>query len=658
MRPIDYPYDRQHVFDVWQRFCERMGDYQASYDIDPVILESWRRCVALFDNTSRLQNSHLRRRQLGQKLREYADLISVALPYLEDIHQFTAGSPLLVFLADSSGVVLAVDGDSTVVSTVQRAGLGVGESWSEEHIGTNAVGLALQVAMPTQVVGAEHYFQIYHDYADTAAPVHDENGDIIGCIGTLTHADQAHASHLALVMAASRAITTQLQSDLMLEQANHRLRQLDTILESVADGVLTWDTAGTVDHINSMACQILGVRRSAFLGQPVAAIMNLVPHLQAAINHQQELSNVETTLQIDDRIVKCMMSIRTIHRQPDGIIGGIAMLQPLSQVRSLINQQTSSQAALTFDDFQSESVSMRQTLHQAQVAARGSAPVLLLGEGGVGKTALAQAIHNASPRANKPLIVVNCAAIPNELMLNELLGVEGYGEESGRPSKFELADGGTLLLDQIDHLSLEAQSALQQVINSRYLMRLHATRATPVNVRVIATTSIDIERQVENESFLAQLYYRFSVFILQLPPLRERCDDIPTLIDQFLKRNATGKYLCRLDDEALRVLEQYPWPGNVRELESVIERAVLHCDDTTIHVTDLPQSVRTGRLLKPTSLIPQSVISLEEAECEAIIRAGWAHQGTITAMAESLEIDRTTLWRKMKRYGIDASDFK
>lgn len=657
MRPIDYPYDHHKILDAWSIFLGEIdADDEILTSIDPLIIESWRRCAVHFGSST--ESDIVRRQQLDQKPQERVDLISVALPYIEDIHQSTRGLPSLVFITDRDGILLALDGDTPTRNAVQRAGLGIGKSWAEAHIGTNAIGLALLVAMPTQVIGAEHYFQIYHNYGDTAAPIFDDQGQLIGCIGIVTPADEANTSQVALVMATSRAITSQLQSDLMLEQANHRMKQLDTILESVEDGILTWNAAGRVDHINSMACQILGIQRTAFVGQPIASIMNLVPDLQEVINHQLELSNVETTMQIEDRIVKCMMSTRTMRREPDGAISGIAKLQPLSQVRSLVNQQTSSQTSLTFEYFQSESPAMRQTLRQAEVAARASAPALLLGEGGVGKTALARAIHNASPRASKPLIVVNCPAIPKELLLDELMGIEGSGGESGRPSKFELADGGAILLDEIDQLSLEAQAALLGLINSRHLMRLHATRATPVNVRIIATSSIDIEQHVESESFLAQLYYRFNIFKLQIPPLRERREDIWPIIERFLKRNAADTEVCQIDDDALRMIEQYPWPGNVRELESVIERAVLHCESNVIRVTDLPHNIRTGRLLNPKSLIPQPVISLEEAECEAIIRAGWAHSGIVTNMADSLGINRTTLWRKMKQYGIESTDFK
>lgn len=298
-------------------------------------------------------------------------------------------------------------------------------------------------------------------------------------------------------------------------------------------------------------------------------------------------------------------------------------------------------------------------MRQAQAAARGSLPVLVIGEGGVGKSLLAQAIHNGSPRINKPFIVLNCRMIPGEAMVSELLGTEGHDGAHGRPSKFELADGGTLVIDQIDQLSLEGQAILLQVMTSRHVMRLHAERATPVNVRIIATSAVNLEELVEVEGFLPQLYYLFNVFKLCIPPLRERLDDIHVLLMHLLQRH-------RYDDnqpydyegEVVEVLNRYPFPGNVRELESVIERAVMHAEDRMIRVINLPDAVRTRQSLPPQSSIPQALLSLEDAEREAIIRAGWAHRGVIQTMADSLGINRSTLWRKMKQFGLHADDFK
>jgi transcriptional activator for dhaKLM operon len=300
-------------------------------------------------------------------------------------------------------------------------------------------------------------------------------------------------------------------------------------------------------------------------------------------------------------------------------------------------------------------------MRQARTAARGLAPVLLRGEGGVGKNHLARAIHNDSERGSKPFLAINCRAIPHELMIGEFLGQDQDGRADGRPSKFELANGGTLMFDQIEALSLEMQAALLHVIETGHVMRLGSSRPIQVDVRIIGATSVPLEKLVQEEQFISHLYYRFGVFTITLPPLRERTEDIPLLAERFLarisERDGTAAWI---NDEATAVLKRYPWPGNVRELESILERALNHSPDNTIHVADLPEAIRTRRSIAAASslLQPEPILTTAEAEREAIIRAGWACQGQVTEMSQQLGIGRTTLWRKMKRYQINPHQFR
>lgn len=302
---------------------------------------------------------------------------------------------------------------------------------------------------------------------------------------------------------------------------------------------------------------------------------------------------------------------------------------------------------------------MRLVLRQSRTAARGTAPVLLQGEGGVGKNHLARAIHNDSKQGDQPFLTLNCRAIPHELMIEEFLGHEQSDERKGRPSKFELVHGGTLLFDQIESLSLEMQAALLHVIETGHVMRLGSLRPLPVDVRIIATTAVDLEKQVVEGHFISHLFYRFGVFDIHIPPLRERPDDIPLLAERFLARiSQRDNQAAWIDDEAMKILRRYPWPGNVRELESVLERALHQSSDNIIHVSGLSETIRQGRLVVSSTPHAQPVLTAVEAEREAIIRAGYAYQGQLTEMAKSLGIGRTTLWRKMRHYNLAPDQFK
>jgi transcriptional activator for dhaKLM operon len=337
----------------------------------------------------------------------------------------------------------------------------------------------------------------------------------------------------------------------------------------------------------------------------------------------------------------------------------IALLRPIEQVRMLIHQQMGTRAMLTLDDLASQSTRMRQVLRQARIAARGTAPVMLRGEGGVGKNHLARAIHNDSQRAEKPFIVVDCRAIPHELMASEFLGREKDAITDGRPSKFEVANGGSLLLDQIESLSLELQVSLLRVLDTGHVMRLGGTRAIPIDVRIMAATTADLQQRAAEGSFVSHLNYRFGVFNIEIPPVRERAEDVPLMAERFLARiSDRDDRPYWIDEEASAVLCRYPWPGNVREMESALERAVSLSQDAIIRVVDLPEIVRNGRIMDANSPQPAPILPLAEVEREAIIRAGWACQGQVTEMARQLGIGRTTLWRKMKRLNISPTYFK
>jgi transcriptional activator for dhaKLM operon len=254
---------------------------------------------------------------------------------------------------------------------------------------------------------------------------------------------------------------------------------------------------------------------------------------------------------------------------------------------------------------------------------------------------------------------MNCRALSGDKMVEELVGSEKSVSGFGRPGKFELANGGTLLLGQVESLSLEAQSALLHLIETGYIMRSGSNNPMPIDVRIIGTTSADLERYVTEGRFSRSLYYSWSIFNIRIPPLRECLDDIPFLVEQFLTR--AGERLERpvwIEEEALSVLCLYPWPGNGRELEHALERAVYHNQDGWITVFDLPEVVRNGRVMVTDTPQPQPLLSAAEAEREAIIRAGYAFEGNINEMVEYLGLSRTTLWRRLKEMHVTAEHFK
>jgi DNA-binding NtrC family response regulator len=309
-----------------------------------------------------------------------------------------------------------------------------------------------------------------------------------------------------------------------------------------------------------------------------------------------------------------------------------------------------------FESIIGVSEKIKDLLAVAGRVAASNASVLITGESGTGKELLAKGIHYNSSRAEGPFVAVNCAAIPENLIESELFGhVKGAftGAVKDREGKFESAAGGTLFLDEIGDLRIDLQAKILRALQERQVDRVGGNRTIDLDVRVIAATNKDIERAVKDGSFREDLYYRLSVVTLPMPPLRERRDDIPMLIDHFLKKYNRGSEL-RFDAEALSTMKAYGWPGNVRELENVIERASVLQRGAVITLAELPDKLKKERGAVESIILnlPDEGISLEDLEKSLIVKALEKHKGNQTRAAEYLGITRPTLIYRMEKYGI------
>jgi len=303
-----------------------------------------------------------------------------------------------------------------------------------------------------------------------------------------------------------------------------------------------------------------------------------------------------------------------------------------------------------------QSPALQRVLDLVERVAPTDATLLIQGESGTGKEVIAKAVHHASARAGRPFVAVNCGAVPEPLLESELFGyVRGAftGAAGSKLGLFEEADGGTLFLDEIAEMPAALQVKLLRALQSGEVRRLGSTQAATIDVRVIAATHGDLAALISQGSFREDLFYRLNVIQLILPPLRERREDIPALAEHFLAQSA-GKLGRRLglSSEAVERLLRYPWPGNVRELENAIERAAILARSDTLEPEDLPPHVSAGMQLGPSPPLPRQT-TLADAErihiLQTLERFGRNHSGA----AEALGIGRTTLWRKLKEYGID-----
>jgi Nif-specific regulatory protein len=342
----------------------------------------------------------------------------------------------------------------------------------------------------------------------------------------------------------------------------------------------------------------------------------------------------------------------------------------LSEYAGLLSQEA--HGDFNFGEIVGASAALKDVLERIERVAQTHSSVLLRGETGTGKELVARAIHINSARESRPFIRVNCAALAPGVLESELFGHEKgafTGAMARRPGRFELADGGTLFLDEVGDLPAEVQVKLLRVLQEKEFERVGGTETLKVDVRIISATHRDLERLISEGTFREDLYYRLNVFSITLPPLRDRLEDLPSLGEHFLQKFAasTGKRMTGFTPAAMTTLASYPWPGNVRELENVIERALILAKGSEITPLDLDFGRRLGAQSSPAALtaaVPAQIAAgndagrslykrLSEQERSEIVGAVEKAQGNIAHAARALGINRSTLYYRMRKHGLE-----
>ncbi|MBK9030540.1 MAG: sigma 54-interacting transcriptional regulator [Myxococcales bacterium] len=454
-------------------------------------------------------------------------------------------------------------------------------------------------------------------------------------------------------------------------------RTTATTLAAIGDGVIAVDRAGRLTAINPAAVRQLGLPPGAVDAPAAVALAAraetraLAAVLKDAIARGDELDGRPLTIGATEHLI----STRLVTDDRGAVAGLVATLTELRRASSLAYRIVGTTARYTLDDLIGDSPAVRHVRALAEAAASSEASLLLTGESGTGKEVLAQAVHNASPRAAGPFVAVNCAAIPRDLLESELFGYEAGAftgaRKGGRPGKFEIAEGGTLLLDEIGDMPLEMQVKLLRVLQEKTVSRLAGARELPVTCRIIATTNRELDDDVARGLFRRDLFYRLRVIHIVVPPLRERPGDVTALTEHFLRRHATasGKRLARIAPDVAAALVAHSWPGNVRELEHVIESAVALAppDATIVGALPVPLGQRTTPASTPPPLgapapapgPPATPLpTAASAERDLLIAALDRYHGRIPAVARALGLSRATIYNRMRRLGLDLASFR
>ncbi|MBF0429993.1 MAG: sigma 54-interacting transcriptional regulator [Fibrobacteria bacterium] len=434
-----------------------------------------------------------------------------------------------------------------------------------------------------------------------------------------------------------------------LEQAKQ-----ETILNCVADGVFTVDNERKIQFFNRAAERITGFKAGEAIGKKCSEIFrpsicgNACTLAQVEQTGRDIINQPVKIYAKTGRSVHVSVSAAVLRDEANNIIGGVETFRDLSTEEDLRRQIKKS---YTFQDIISRHPRMHDIFSILPDIAGSEVCVLIEGESGTGKELFARAIHNLSPRKEKPFIAINCGSLPDSLLESELFGYKKGAftdAKKDKPGRFDLAKGGSLFLDEIGDVSPALQVKLLRVLQEKMYEPLGAIQSVHANARIIAATNQSLQEKMKAGEFRDDLYYRLNVLRLEIPPLRERRCDVPILIDHFRRclNTETGKNIEAVDETAIDLLMGYDFPGNVRELENVIQHAFVLCKNSVIRVEHLPRELTGGHSVK----LDIGNLSLEAIEKRAIKEALLNNKGNQTKAARQLKIDASTLYRKMKRY--------
>jgi transcriptional regulator with PAS, ATPase and Fis domain len=404
---------------------------------------------------------------------------------------------------------------------------------------------------------------------------------------------------------------------------------------------------------------MFGIERESAKEKDVKDVIGEQAAVEKMLSNHQTFNDEDISIYRNKERLYLNASSRMLLNKSGIADGFIIILRKMKAVKKMVNRMAGSEARFSFEDIIGENRYLKKVKELGRRISNSNATVLIEGESGTGKEMMAQAIHNASLRRERVFLSINCAAIPQSLLESELFGYEGGSftgaRKKGRPGKFELASGGTLLLDEIGEMPLNMQASLLRVLQEKEINRIGGLEPIPVDVRILASTNKDLEEEVRKGNFRKDLFFRLNTVKIKMPALSKRLDDIEKLVEHFIfiLNQKSNQSIHAVENEVIDLLKEYDWPGNVRELQNVIERAVLLTEDGYIRVEHLPEEFKKSVEKEVKEIDSNSLPLLKLKDMEKLMLEHSIQESkTITEAAKILGVSRSTFYRKADKFNL------
>ncbi len=585
-----------------------------------------------------------------------------------------------IALFDRNGCLLKFYGDDSFKLWAKENKIEKKSVWDEKTIGTNAVSLGLKYKKPFEVNGEEHYSRFAIDMSVYFSPILVEKDArekfVLGGIAIIT--PSINKNSVLSVLSESIASKIALQC--------FWFQSCDIFFDSI-EGYLALDQSNKdnrILYINKQVFNIFNIPFKNMYYRNVEEIIDPLPENKEfwnIVSNKTKVQDMDMKVSVHGKQIKLNISVRPFYARDFHIDGVSIIISSRERIQKLVSKHTGNNANFNFSQIIGSNTSFMNVLSQGKAASQNNINVLLLGESGVGKDIIAQSIHNASDRSQNPFIAVNCASFPKDLISSELFGYEEGAftgsKKGGNIGKFELANHGTIFLDEIGDMPLDLQAVLLRVIEQKSLMKIGGVISTDLDVRIIAATNKNLKKKILRGEFREDLYYRLGIIKLMIPPLRQRKDDILILAEQFIEQICfrVNKPIVNLSDEVKDFFVKYDWPGNVREMKNLLECVIQIYDAPTInleqiqnYVMDEPVSERNMLMqsldersmdntfsfnANPSNANESSIKLIKKHSKECVLSALESNKYNKNNTAEYLGISRKTLYNRMREYGIE-----